>query len=72
MFRVLLGEINPSGKLAETFPLHYEDTPSASWLPAKEHTVEYREGLYVGYRYFETVNAPVLFPFGFGLSYTTF
>ena len=72
MLRVLLGEVNPSGKLAETFPLHYEDTPSAPWFPAKERTVEYREGLYVGYRYFETVNAPVLFPFGFGLSYTTF
>ena len=69
---VIMGEVNPSGKLSETYPLHYEDVPSAPYFPAKERTVEYREGLYVGYRYFETVNKPVLFPFGFGLSYTTF
>jgi len=72
MLRVLLGEVNPSGKLSETYPLRYEDVPSAPYFPAKERTVEYREGLYVGYRYFETAKAPVLFPFGYGLSYTTF
>ena len=72
VLRSIMGEINPSGKLSETYPLRYEDVPSAPYFPAKERTVEYREGLYVGYRYFETVNKPVLFPFGFGLSYTTF
>ena len=72
VLKVILGEVNPSGKLSETYPIRYEDTPSAPYFPAKERTVEYREGLYVGYRYFETAKVPVLFPFGFGLSYTTF
>ena len=72
VLKVILGEVNPSGKLSETYPVRYEDTPSAPYFPAKERTVEYREGLYVGYRYFETAKVPVLFPFGFGLSYTTF
>jgi len=72
MLRVILGEVNPSGKLSETYPIRYEDTPSAPYFPARERTVEYREGLYVGYRYFETAKIPVLFPFGFGLSYTAF
>ena len=72
ILKVILGEVNPSGKLSETYPIIYEDTPSAPYFPAKERTVEYREGLYVGYRYFETAKVPVLFPFGFGLSYTTF
>ena len=72
VLKVILGEVNPSGKLSETYPIKYEDTPSAPYFPAKQRTVEYREGLYVGYRYFETANVPVLFPFGFGLSYTTF
>ena len=72
VLKVILGEVNPSGKLSETYPVKYEDTPSAPYFPAKERTVEYREGLYVGYRYFETAKVPVLFPFGFGLSYTTF
>ena len=72
ILKVILGEVNPSGKLSETYPIAYEDTPSAPYFPAKERTVEYREGLYVGYRYFETAKVPVLFPFGFGLSYTTF
>ncbi|MCD8155239.1 MAG: glycoside hydrolase family 3 C-terminal domain-containing protein [Clostridiales bacterium] len=69
---VILGNVNPSGKLSETYPKVYKDTPSAPYFPAKERTVEYREGLYIGYRYFETAGVPVLFPFGFGLSYTTF
>ena len=72
VLKVILGDVNPSGKLTETYPIKYEDTPSAPYFPAKERTVEYREGLYIGYRYFETANVPVLFPFGFGLSYTTF
>jgi len=72
VLNVILGEVNPSGKLSETYPLRYEDVPTAPYFPAKERSVEYREGLYVGYRYFETANVPVLFPFGFGLSYTTF
>ena len=72
MLNALTGRINPSGKLSETYPLVYEDTPSAPYFPAKERNAEYREGLYVGYRYFETVKKPVRFPFGYGLSYTTF
>ena len=72
MLKALLGEINPSGKLAESYPLKYEDVSSAPYFPSKQRTAEYREGLYVGYRYYETANIPVLFPFGFGLSYTTF
>ena len=72
VLRVLLGEVNPSGKLSESYPLRYEDCSSAPYFPAKERNVEYREGLYVGYRYYDTADIPVLFPFGFGLSYTTF
>ena len=72
MVRVLSGEVNPSGKLAETYPLKYEDTPSYKHFPGKEVSVEYREGIYIGYRYYDTANVDVLFPFGYGLSYTTF
>ena len=72
VLKVILGEVNPSGKLSETYPIKYEDTPSAPYIPAKKRTVEYREGLYIGYCYFETAKVPVLFPFGYGLSYTTF
>ncbi len=72
MLNAITGKINPSGKLSETYPLVYEDSPSAPYFPAKERNAEYREGLYVGYRYFETVKKPVRFPFGYGLSYTTF
>lgn len=69
---VLVGKTNPSGKLAETFPVNYGDCPSASRFPGKQMTVEYREGLYIGYRYYDTANVDVAYPFGFGLSYTTF
>ena len=72
VLKAIMGQVNPSGKLAESYPIKYEDVSSAPYFPAKERTAEYREGLYVGYRYFETANVPVLFPFGFGLSYTTF
>ena len=69
---VITGKVNPSGRLSETIPFDYEDIPSAPYFPGKELTVEYREGLYVGYRYFDKVDMDVLYPFGFGLSYTTF
>ncbi|OMD83596.1 MULTISPECIES: beta-glucosidase [Paenibacillus] len=72
ILRVLSGDVNPSGKLAETFPLQYEDTPSLLHFSGKEVTVEYRESIFIGYRYYDTANIDVLFPFGFGLSYTTF
>ena len=72
VLKVLLGEVNPSGKLSESYPIKYEDCSCAPYFPAKERTVEYREGLYVGYRYYDTAKVPMLFPFGFGLSYTTF
>ena len=72
VLRVITGEVNPSGKLAETYPIRYEDTPSYSYFPGGEVSVEYREGLYIGYRYYDTANIKVLFPFGYGLSYTTF
>ena len=72
VLKVILGEVNPSGKLAESYPIKYEDVSSSPYFPAKERNAEYRESLFVGYRYFETANVPVLFPFGFGMSYTTF
>ena len=68
---VLTGRVNPSGKLAETLPLTYEDTPAARYFPGKQQNVEYREGLYIGYRYYETAHVPVRYPVGDGLSYTT-
>lgn len=72
MLNIVTGKVNPSGKLAESFPIKYEDCSSASHFPGHEMTVEYREGLYVGYRYYDTAEVPVRYPFGFGLSYTTF
>ncbi|MBR6966682.1 MAG: glycoside hydrolase family 3 C-terminal domain-containing protein [Clostridia bacterium] len=72
VLKVILGEVNPSGKLSESYPIRYEDCSSAPYFPAKQRSVEYREGLYVGYRYYETAKVPVLFPFGFGMSYTSF
>ena len=69
---LVYGKKNPSGKLPETFPKHYEDVPSAAYFPGDTLSVEYREGIYVGYRYYDTVGKEVLFPFGFGLSYTQF
>ena len=72
MADALLGIVNPSGKLSETWPLSLEDTPCHRYYPGKARTCEYREGLYVGYRYYDTANVPVRYPFGHGLSYTTF
>jgi len=69
---VLGGTVNPSGKLAETFPLRLEDNPSYINFPGDRDKVEYREGVFVGYRYYEKKEIPVLFSFGHGLSYTSF
>ncbi|MES2630665.1 MAG: glycoside hydrolase family 3 C-terminal domain-containing protein [Patescibacteria group bacterium] len=69
---IITGRRNPSGKLAVSYPLVYSDTPTAKYFPGKELTAEHREGLYVGYRYYETAGVPVRYPFGHGLSYTTF
>lgn len=72
MLNVLTGKVNPSGRLNETYPMYYEDTPAFANYPSKERNSEYREGLYVGYRYYTTVGKEVRFPYGYGLSYTTF
>ena len=72
MCGVLTGRVNPSGKLAETWPLRLADTPAAAYYPGRKKNAEYREGLYIGYRYYRTAGVPVRFPFGYGLSYTTF
>ena len=69
---ILYGVINPSGKLAETFPARLEDNPSYQYFPGGPKTVEYRESIYVGYRYYDTAGVEPLFPFGHGLSYTSF
>ena len=69
---LLTGRCNPSGKLAETWPLRCEDMPARDYFDTPGRTVEYREGPFVGYRYYQTAQVPVAFPFGFGLSYTTF
>ena len=72
MLDVLTGATCPSGKLNETYAYSLEDVASTSYYPAIERSSEYREGLYMGYRYFDTAGVKVRFPFGFGLSYTTF
>ncbi|WDV44378.1 glycoside hydrolase family 3 C-terminal domain-containing protein [Clostridiaceae bacterium M8S5] len=69
---VLFGKANPSGKLAETFPNHLDEFPSNQNFSEKPRQIEYREGLYVGYRYYDTANKEPLYPFGHGLSYTSF
>jgi beta-glucosidase len=69
---VLFGKVNPSGKLSETFPLRLEDTPAFINFPGEAGEVRYGEGLYVGYRYYDAKKMDVAFPFGYGLSYTTF
>jgi len=69
---VLFGAVNPCGKLAETYPLKLADTPYHTNWPGDMGLVRYGEGLYIGYRYYDAKQMPVLFPFGFGLSYTTF
>ena len=72
VFDLLTGRENPSGKLAETYPIRGEDGPEYRYYPAKEKASEYREGLFVGYRYYDTTDTKVHFPFGYGLSYTEF
>ena len=69
---VMFGDVNPSGKLSETYPVALEDNSSFNYFPGTSVSVEYREGVYVGYKYYDTANKEVAFPFGFGLSYTTF
>lgn len=69
---ILFGQANPCGKLAESFPLKLEDNPSFLNFPGTGQRVNYAEGVFVGYRYYDTKKMEVRFPFGFGLSYTTF
>lgn len=71
-YKLLFGEANPSGKLPETFPKSLSDNPAYKYYRMGPQTVEYREGIFVGYRYFDTANKEVAYPFGFGLSYTKF
>ena len=72
VLNVLTGKVNPSGKTAETYPLSYDDVPSKVDFPAKGSSIYYRDSIFVGYRYYNKVNKDVLFPFGFGLSYSKF
>ena len=72
ILRLLLGEESPSGKLSETWPLSLEDTPAARYFPGGNEITEYRESIFIGYRFYEKAKRPVRFPFGFGLSYTSF
>lgn len=69
---ILLGKVNPSGKLPITFPRKYRDCPTYGNFPGYNSEVWYGEGIYVGYRYYEKKDIPVMYPFGYGLSYTTF
>lgn len=69
---LIMGRQNPSGKLAETWAVSCQDTPARDHFGGAGRAVQYREGLYVGYRYYQTAGVPVAFPFGYGLSYTTF
>ncbi|MEN8193029.1 MAG: fibronectin type III-like domain-contianing protein, partial [Bacteroidota bacterium] len=69
---ILFGDVNPSGKLPVTFPKYYEDNPAYSYYPGENSELTYDEGIYVGYRHYDTKGIEPLFPFGFGLSYTTF
>lgn len=72
MLSVLNGGYCPSGRLNETYPQYYKDTPAYNYYPGAERNSEFREGTYVGYRYYTTVGKKTRFPFGFGLSYTSF
>lgn len=70
--KVLIGEYNPSGKLAESYPVSYEDVASSKFYPGEKLISEHRESIYIGYRYYDSADKKVLFPFGYGLSYTDF
>ncbi len=72
MADAIIGKVNPSGKLNESWPHKLEDNPSYPYFPSKERTAEYREGLFVGYRYYDTAGKSVRYPFGHGISYTDF
>lgn len=69
---ILSGKVNPSGKTSETYPLSFEDNPVFGNFPGGPYISEHKESIYIGYRYYDTAEKQVLFPFGFGLSYTTF
>ena len=71
-YDILYGAVNPSGRLAETFPLKLEDNPTCLTYGLEDDAVHYSEGVFVGYRYYDRKKMDVLFPFGYGLSYTTF
>lgn len=70
--RLLMGEVNPSGKLAESWPMRYEDVPNADTFAVEDEHIEYRESIYVGYRWYDAMDKEVAYPFGYGLSYTDF
>jgi len=72
MVDALMGKLCPSGKLSESWPLRLTDTPCHNYFPGTKKNCEYREGLFVGYRYYDTAGIPVRYPFGYGLSYTEF
>lgn len=72
MADALLGKVNPGGKLGETWPESLESTPACAFYPGRERTAEHREGLFIGYRYYDTVGRAMRYPFGHGLSYTRF
>ena len=72
MMDVITGKVNPSGRLNETYPIRHEDTPAFRNFPSTERNSEYRESLFIGYRYFDTSKVRVQYPFGYGLSYTEF
>lgn len=72
MLDVITGKVNPSGRLNETYPLRYEDTPAFLHFPSTERCAEYRESIFIGYRYYMTAKIRVQYPFGYGLSYTSF
>ena len=67
---LLTGKVNPCGRLAETWAISYDDVITKDFYGVQD--AEYREGVFVGYRYYDTARVPVRFPFGFGLSYTSF
>lgn len=72
MLNIITGKVNPSGRLSETYPIKYEDTPAFRNYPSTQRNAEHREGIYIGYRYYDTSGVRVQYPFGYGLSYTDF